>query len=107
MTWLAAGNHVTVRGDLFRRVYRIHLAPTVGGWENRKASDFRHPNLVRWTRENRAELMSAALTIVRNWYAQGEPEAEQSVGFGSFEDWQRIVSGILESASSPRVPRRP
>lgn len=102
MTWLAAGNHVTVRGDLFRRVYRIHLAPTVGGWENRKASDFRHPNLVSWTRENRPELMSAALTLVRNWSAQGEPEAaEQTVGFGSFEGWQRIIAGVLESASVP------
>ena len=101
MTWLAAGNHVTVRGDLFRRVYRIHLAPTMGGWENRKASDFRHPNLVRWTQVNRAKLMSAVLTIVRYWYAQGETEAGQSVGFGSFEDWQRIVSGILELAGVP------
>ena len=98
MTWLAAGNHVTVRGDLFRRVYRIHLAPDVGGWENRRGSDFRHPNLLSWTRENRARLMSAALTLVRYWYVQGEPDAEQTVGFGSFEDWQRIIAGILECA---------
>lgn len=99
MTWVAAGNQVRTRGDLFRRVYQVRLEPSRGGWENRSKNDFRHPNLAAWTRANRAELMSAALTLVRSWFANGKPDAEgQDFGFGSFEDWQQIVAGVVANA---------
>lgn len=99
LTWIAAGNNVVVRGDLFRRVYQVRLAPQGEGWHARPSSSFRHPDLRRWTLAHREELMSAALTILRAWYAAGCPEPqEQPDGFGSFEQWQHIVAGALEHA---------
>ena len=60
---------------------------------------FRHPNLEQWTVAHRGELMSAALTILRSWFAAGSPEPEhQTFGFGSFEEWQRELGGVLENA---------
>lgn len=100
MTWIAAGNRVRVLGDLFRRVYPIRLYPTRQDHQDR--NDFRHPNIERWTETHRAELMSAALTLVRAWFDRGCPEPESSsFALGSFEEWQLTIGGILDVAGVP------
>ena len=103
VTWMSLGNNVQVKGDLTRRVYRIALRPTYSNPQDRDASTFRHPgtsglDLLSWTRKHRAELMGAILTIVRAWFAQGQPRPARGVSFGSFEVWERITSGIVETA---------
>lgn len=103
ITWISLGNQVQVRGDLTRRVYRIALRPRYANPQDRPADTFRHPgqsglDLGSWTRENRRELMIAILTIVRAWFAQGQPRPKRGVSFGSFEAWERITGGILETA---------
>jgi hypothetical protein len=103
VTWMSLGNQVQVRGDLTRRVYRIALRPTYADPQDRKAESFRHPgqsgmDLLSWTRKNRKELMGAILTLVRAWFAQGSPRPKRGVSFGSFEIWERITGGIVETA---------
>ena len=103
ITWMSLGNNVQVRGDLTRRVYRIALRPKYANPQDRAADTFRHPgqsglDLLSWTRKNRAELMTAVLTLVRAWFAQGQPRPKRGVSFGSFETWEKITGGIVETA---------
>ena len=103
ITWLSLGNQVQVKGDLTRRVYRIALRPRYANPQDRPASSFRHPgtsglDLGSWTRKHRRELMTAILTLVRAWFAAGTPRPARGVSFGSFEVWEKIVGGIVETA---------
>lgn len=103
ITWMSLGNNVQVRGDLTRRVYRIALRPKYANPQDRKAETFRHPgqsglDLGSWTRKHRRELMTAILTLVRAWFAKGQPRPKRGVSFGSFEVWERITGGIVETA---------
>jgi hypothetical protein len=103
VTWMSLGNNVQVKGDLSRRVYRIALRPKYANPQDRAASTFRHPgtsglDLLSWTRKNRKELLTAILTLVRAWYAAGSPYPKRGVSFGSFEVWERMVGGIVETA---------
>lgn len=101
VTWMSLGNQVRVEGDITRRVYRIALRPTAPNPESRSNDSFRHPDLLGWTQDNRAELLTAALTLVRAWFARGCPTPSRGVSFGSFERWERIVGGIVETAGQP------
>lgn len=101
VTWLALGNQVQVQGDMTRRVYRIALHPPYANPMDRSVDTFRHPELREWTGENRAELFTAALTLVKAWFCAGEPPAPRSKSFGSFEKWQKIIGGVLHHAEVP------
>jgi hypothetical protein len=103
VTWISLGNQVQVKGDITRRVYRIALRPRYANPQDRPASSFRHPgqsgmDLGSWTRTHRAELLVAILTLVRAWFAAGQPYPKRGISFGSFEAWERIVGGIIETA---------
>lgn len=100
-TWMALGNQVQVQGDLARRVYRIALRPPQPDPERRRNGQFLHPDLRAWTRQNRPHLIQAVLTLVRGWFAAGQPAAPTGVSFGSFEAWDRIIGGILYVAGVP------
>jgi len=101
VTWISLGNQVQVNGDLGRRVYRIAIRPTVANPHDRDQDEFRHPDLRGWTRQHRAALLTAALTLVRAWFVAGQPAPQRGVSFGSFESWQRTVGGITDHAGQP------
>lgn len=106
VTWVALGNNIQVKGDITRRVYRVYLRPRGANPQDRPASSFRHPgqsglDLLSWTRKHRRELLTAVLTLVRAWYAQGQPHPKKGVSFGSFEAWERMVGGIVGVAGVP------
>jgi hypothetical protein len=95
-TWIATGNNIILRGDLPRRCYWIRLdAKQSRPW---KREDFKHPDLNAWVEKKRGELVGAALTIARAWYAAGKPKAKGIPRLGSFECWTEIVGGILAFA---------
>lgn len=98
VTWIALGNQIAVQGDLARRVYKISLWPRGAAPENRDTDSFRHPDLRTWTREHRGQLVTAVLTLVRAWFAAGQPVSPRGVSFGSFEGWDRVCGGILHVA---------
>ena len=66
-------------------------------WE-RDPKHFEHPDLKDWTRENRAPILSALLTIGRCWFAQGKPVPDDAPSLGSFESWSRTLGGVLHAA---------
>jgi hypothetical protein len=95
VTWMALGNQVQVNSDMARRAYWIELYPDCPDPENRPESAFAHPELREWTAANRAELTAAALVMIRAWHAAGRPCYQRGVLMGSFEAWDKMVSGIL------------
>jgi hypothetical protein len=98
VTWISLGNQVTVNADMSRRVYFVNLRPSAANPQDREGSAFRHPELRDWTHANRPELAGAVLTLVRAWYAAGCPAYSRGSAMGSFETWDRMVSGILGHA---------
>lgn len=100
VTWMALGNNVQVQGDLYRRVYFVALEGSQDT-HDREASAFRHADLRRWTADNRSLLLAAALTVVRGWIAEGSPAYSRGATMGSFEAWDRMLSGICAYAGHP------
>jgi DNA polymerase-1 len=98
MTWMALGNNVRVEGDIARRVYQVRLKPNSPNPENRRSSDFRHPDFRAFTKQNRNQILTAILTLIRAWYAAGSPNPRRGVSFGSFETWEKTMGGILDVA---------
>jgi hypothetical protein len=66
--------------------------------QDRDANSFRHPDIKRWTRDHRPELIAAALTLVRAWFIGERAENASGRRFGSFERWGGMVGGILDNA---------
>ena len=98
VTWVSLGNQVQVNGDMARRVYFIYLHPSASNVIDREAKEFRHPDLKLWTAENRTALVSAALTVLRGWVVAGRPAFSRGACMGSFEPWDRMMSGVLAYA---------
>jgi hypothetical protein len=86
--WYGTGNNVAVAADTIRRV--IHIRLDVLEEKPEERTDFEHPELITWIRENRPRLLTAALIILRGYFAAGMPRQSLSA-FGSFEGWSRIV----------------
>ncbi len=64
-TWIATANNPRVTTEIARRVARIRLVADTTDPEAR--TGFRHPHLLTWAREHRAELVRAVLVLVRAW----------------------------------------
>jgi hypothetical protein len=97
-TWIVTSNNIRVAGDLGRRCYLISLdAKRSRPWER---SDFRHPGLLKWVLSNRATLIRSLLTVSAAWWAGGQPVPGSS-SIGGFEDWSRVVGGVLMVAEIP------
>ncbi len=90
--WIATGNNLTFGSDIARRVIPIRLESDLENPEER--SDFAHPDLLAHVTEYRAELATAALTILRAYFIEGCPK-QSGDNFGSFESWTAIVRGSL------------
>jgi hypothetical protein len=86
--WFGTGNNVQLSADTSRRCSHCRLETADERPEYR--SDVRYKDLRRHVRENRGRLLSAALTILRGWYATGKP-AHKLRPWGSFEGWSDVV----------------
>ena len=92
--WLTTANNPNLHIELARRCVRIRLdARDERPW-NRK--QFKHPDLVQWTKDNRERLVKAILTLISAWIAAGKPEHTKVLG--SFDSWARVIGGILNVA---------
>lgn len=100
VTWMSLGNQVFVDGDLYRRVYFVKITGDERS-HDREASEYRHPDLTAWAHENRPLLVAAVLTILRGWVDAGRPGYSRGSTMGSFEAWDRMLSGICAFAGFP------
>jgi hypothetical protein len=99
-TWALTGNNVTMTEELARRAYWCRLDAAVEFPGDRDPTAFRHPNLKGWTAAHRRDLVDAILTMIRAWLHADRPDWSGRPAAG-FEEWSRIVGGILETASIP------
>ncbi|MBX3403847.1 MAG: bifunctional DNA primase/polymerase [Phycisphaeraceae bacterium] len=86
--WFATGNNVVLMADTARRVVPIRIEVLDENPEDR--AGFKHPDLLRFVRENRATLLCACLTWLSAYIRAGKP----SLGlqpFGSFEGWSDTI----------------
>jgi putative DNA primase/helicase len=88
----ASGNNMLFQGDTARRVVPIDLDPAVEKPEER--SNFRHAPLLPWVRDQRPQLVVAALTLLRAFFAADCPQAALAP-LGSFEEWSTLVRQAL------------
>jgi hypothetical protein len=93
-TWGITGNGLTFGGDLSRRVYLVMLDARCERPEDR--TGFRH-TLPDWALENRLPLLRACMILCRRWWSDGCP-APRIATWGSFEEWLRVVGGVLHNA---------
>lgn len=97
VTWYGSANNVRFkREDTSRRCCLIRIVTTDLRPEQR--SGFRYPDLEAHVLEHRAELLAAALTLLRAWLRSGQ-RAEDLKGWGgpwgSFNGWDRMVRGAI------------
>jgi hypothetical protein len=97
--WLMAGNNPTMTTEIARRMVRIRMDARVDRPWQRPAKSFRHPKLLEWAQESRAELVWSALVLVRHWIASGRPLGTRTLG--SYERWAAVMGGILRAAGIP------
>ena len=85
----ATGNNLSIHGDLNRRAVRIRLDAKCERPDERRFDRDATGLALR----KRAELVAAALTIVRAYLSAGAPS--QASPMGSFEDWSDTVRSAL------------
>ena len=86
--WYATGNNLSVAADTARRI--IHIRLDVLEEKPEERTGFRHPNLLAWIGENRACLLSAALTVL-SAFCRADRPTQDLKPFGSFEGWSDLV----------------
>lgn len=93
----ATGNGMEIGADLSRRMIMIRLEPQCEHPEDREGprpgQKWRHPDLLGYVAEHRAELLSAALTIVRAFLVSGATVRLKAMG--SYEEWSETIRGAI------------
>ena len=89
------GNNVQVGGDWERRCIWVSIdAEDDKPWLR---TGFAIPNLAKWSKEHRGEVIAALITIVRAWVAAGKPVVTDDRG-DSMSEWFTVVNGALAYA---------
>jgi hypothetical protein len=79
--------------EIARRSVWIRLdAKVERPWER---SGFKHSKLRGWVSSHRGEIITALLTFIQKWLAEGRPSCD--VVLGSYEEWVNVVGGILKA----------
>ena len=98
--WIVTGNNVKLSNELSQRTILIHLDSGLDFPRDRDPRLYPHPELKVWARENRRDLVWAALVMARSWIAANRPKGE-GPSLGSFESWFDVMSGILTHVGIP------
>ena len=98
-TWLFAGNNVQIGEEIARRTVRIRMVALTANPHQRKA--FVHNPLREWLTLHRQQIVTAILTLIQNWIAQGKPLYDDAPVLGSYEKWSAEMHGILQVNAIP------
>ena len=91
--WVATSNNASLDADTASRCIVIRLDTGLESPEGRTYQS----NPLAFIAQNRAQVIGALLTLIRQWQADGCPEyagAQQS----RFSQWQKVIGGILQAA---------
>ncbi len=97
-TWIVNGKNMTLAPDMAQRSLHIRLQCNDEKPELRDG--FKYSDLEATVLERRADLLGAALTILRAYVIAGMPP-QKLPAWGSFEPWSRLVRGALVWAGMP------
>ncbi len=90
--WIATGNNIQIGGDIARRALWVRLdAAQARPWTR---TEFRHPDILGWIRENHDSVIAYLLIMARAWVQAGKPPGGAKLG--GFNEWAEVISGILE-----------
>jgi len=98
--WVVTGNNPALSAEMSRRSVRVRLDTGKEQPWLRDPGQYKHPNLMNWVKKHRQQLVWSALVLIRNWFAQGKPVADQP-SLGMFEGWCRVIGGILKVNGIP------
>jgi DNA polymerase-1 len=93
LTIIGTGNNVQASGEIAKRIVPIMIEPTSANPEAR--TDFQHPDIRAYVRQQRRTVLECLLGMVANWLASGRPRHANRLG--GFENWSEIIGGILQS----------
>jgi len=92
LTVVGTGNNVQASGEIAKRIVPIMIEPTSANPEAR--TDFQHPDIRAYVRQQRRTVLECLLGLVENWLAAGRPACGNRLG--GFESWSEVVGGILQ-----------
>ena len=90
--WYATGNNIEPVRDTVRRVLMTRIE--VDTERPQERTGFKRPLLAEYALERRAELLTAALTILRAYHVAGRPDMNLP-SWGSFTAWSALIRNAL------------
>jgi putative DNA primase/helicase len=91
-------NNPSLTSEMSRRVVPIELdANAQRPWLDGEKF-YKHEPLLPWIKAHRNEIVWAVLVIIQNWISKGCPEAKDLPALGSYEEYRRVIGGILQAA---------
>lgn len=100
MVWAITANNMQLSRENTRRVVWCRIDANMERPHLRDTNAYRHPDLEAWVKDNRNELVTAIVILVRGWMAAGKPKFKGRAK-GSFESWAYTMGGILDVAGIP------
>lgn len=97
--WFITGVNLEYGKGLIGRRVRIRIDPRVE--DPSKRTGFKHPKILRWARDHRAEILSAVFTIVRYFLSIPLEDRPAVRPLGGYEDWCEVIGGMLAACDVP------
>jgi len=97
---VCTANNPETSGEIARRIVPIRIEADCERPEER--TDFKYPDLLKHIAQHQMDYLSCALKMISLWVEAGRPEPREAPPFGSFEEWRKVVGGILEFAGMKR-----
>lgn len=96
--FLMTSNNARFGPDMVRRMVRCRLVTPLENPQDRRG--FKHDNLLKWVKANRAMILSALWRMVHDWVELGMTQPEETVrrALGSYNEWSDVIGGILLGA---------
>lgn len=92
--WMVTGSAMSFVGDATKRICPIRIEP---GMARPGLRRFKQDDLLGWIRRERPRLLTAALTLVGAYLAEGSPGAI-SVPGSAFDPWSRCIRSAVRWA---------
>lgn len=94
--WAGTANNPAISDELTRRMVLTHL--DAGMEQPDRRTGFKHGDITAWAKAHRDDLVTAAVTLTRNWQENAAGRRWHERAKGSFEQWAEIMGGILDAA---------
>lgn len=94
--WAGTANNPAISEELTRRSVAIRL--DAGMEQPDRRTGFKHSDITAWAKAHRDALVTAAVTLTRNWQENANGRGWHGRAKGSFEQWTEIMGGILDAA---------